>query len=110
MQKIFSPVLNNFIQEFKLAGANGTIIFDAMVEFKTDLKSTEVPSAVHLIALENQQMNVFYFLHSEDGENQSPEMLPVSEDADIKQAGKSLIIRSYSQILGKFTVSIHARV
>ena len=110
MQKIFSPVLNNFIQEFKLAGANGTIIFDAMIEFKTDLKSTEVPSAVHLIALENQQMNVFYFLNGEEGKNQAPEMLPVNEEADIEQEGKSLIIRSYSQILGKFTVSIHARV
>ncbi len=67
MQKIFSPVLNKFIEENKLANDNGAIVFDSIVKFKNSLTSVEVPSTVHLVTLANQHINVIYLFYP-DGE------------------------------------------
>lgn len=104
--KTFSKSLTDFIQHFELAKPDCSICFEAVIYFSTERTNIELETAIHIVRIENKNLDAIYLLNPEVIIHGIPDFYARNIHRFKYVTGKAFVI--YGKI-GKsdFTLSIH---
>jgi hypothetical protein len=97
--------LISFVNDFKLPGEKGTIVFEADIRFVTVKKTIILESQVHIIHLYVKQLDIIYLLNPEIKKQAIPDMI-YSNTVIGYHANRSLYTNGASAKHGHYTLLI----
>jgi hypothetical protein len=102
---MITPSLISFVNDFKLAGHKGTIVFDGNINFSTARQVIELTSQIHIIHLNVKRLDIIYLLNPELPKRHIPDM--VDSNAEIGYwPRKTLFTNGNSPVHGAYTLLI----
>jgi len=97
--------LISFVNDFKLTGDQGTIVFDSNINFTTSKKMIILDSQIHIIHLNAKRLDVIYLLNPDLPKQHIPDM--VDSNAEIGYwPYKTLFTNGRSPVHGDYTLLI----
>jgi hypothetical protein len=99
--------IKQFAAHFNLGHSDGSIIFNATVQFKYENQSKEFNSEVHIVSVDPKHLDAIYLLNKDINQVQLPDMFKSNSDSISYIDGQCLFIFGNNANIGDFEVYIY---